>query len=250
MDGNAFARSNAYTKTIYRDVYPAVDPSSPALSQRGKVVIVTGAGSGIGAQGIVPAFAMAGATGIVLVGRSRAKLQETAAAVHKQFPAVELLEVAADISEEKDVDMLFASAIAKFGHVDVLVNNASVLFELTHVEASDPIDWWTHFKINTLGTYLMNRMFLRVVGPEKQGAIVNMTSGASRVAIPGFSAYGLSKAAVNKLSEYPEVERPNINCVTLDPGAVRTDMVPSKCPTIAGSKNSIMGPRTSCYSII
>lgn len=72
-----FVKSNAYTPHVFRDEYPSINPSSTALSQSGKVIIITGASSGIGARGFAPAFAKAQPKGIVLVGRKAAKLNAT-----------------------------------------------------------------------------------------------------------------------------------------------------------------------------
>ncbi|KAL5320073.1 hypothetical protein ACEPPN_013133 [Leptodophora sp. 'Broadleaf-Isolate-01'] len=66
------------TKSLHRDVYPAVDPTNPDLSAKGKVVIVTGAGGGLG-YAIATAWSLAGASGFVLAGRNVRTLKDTAA---------------------------------------------------------------------------------------------------------------------------------------------------------------------------
>ncbi|KAI2889300.1 hypothetical protein CBS147347_9931 [Aspergillus niger] len=72
-----FTNAAAYTPRIYRDQYPATDPTSPSLNQAGKIVIITGASSGIDAERIALAFAKAKPKTLVLVARSERKLRET-----------------------------------------------------------------------------------------------------------------------------------------------------------------------------
>ena len=142
---DTFARKGAYTRQIYRDVYPSIDPTSTALSQSGKVVIITGAGSGIGAQGIAPAFAKAGARALVLVGRRPDRIKDTALAIRKQFSLVEVMEAPTDISDPKAVQTLFSSVEAQFGSVDVLVNNAGVQSGKASLGESDELKWFVLF---------------------------------------------------------------------------------------------------------
>jgi NAD(P)-dependent dehydrogenase (short-subunit alcohol dehydrogenase family) len=87
---------------------------------------------------------------------------------------------------------------------------------------------WKDFEINTRGTYLVTRMFLQTLGAEKHGSIINISSGASISVIPGASSYGISKLAVNRMTEYIAVENPNVTCVSLDPGSVQTEALPGK----------------------
>lgn len=142
---DTFARKGAYTRQIYRDVYPSIDPTSTALSQSGKVVIITGAGSGIGAKGIAPAFAKAGARALVLVGRRPDRIKDTALAIRKQFSSVEVMEAPTDISDPKAVQTLFSSVEAQFGSVDVLVNNAGVQSGKASLGESDELKWFVLF---------------------------------------------------------------------------------------------------------
>lgn len=69
-----FVKTMQFTAKTHRDAYPAIDPSQAVLSQKGKVVIITGASQGLGARGFVPSFAAAGPKAIVLVARRADKL--------------------------------------------------------------------------------------------------------------------------------------------------------------------------------
>ena len=131
------------TKSMHRDVYPAIDPKNPALSAEGKVIIVTGAGGGLGAA-IGRAWATAGAHGVVLVGRKDDSLQITAEQISKISSSVAVLTQAADIANESSVKALFAAVKAKFGKAHVLVNAAATV-------GGGPIgdaplgSWWQDF---------------------------------------------------------------------------------------------------------
>ena len=225
MDPDFLTRMASYTSRVYRDLYPSIDPTSTKLSQKDKVIVLTGAGSGIGGRGMAPAFARAGARAIVLVGRNESKLKETAATIRKINSAIEVPTIPTDISDPAAVDSLFAKIKEKYGAADVLVNNAGVLITGGNVGQSDAEKWWTESTINVRGTYLVTRGFLQLLGNEKRGFIINTSSGAVTNIVPGMSSYSISKLAVNRLTEYTAAENPNVNCVTLDPGSVNTEMV-------------------------
>ena len=228
MDPDFFTRMSSYTSRVYRDLYPSIDPTSSKFSQKGKVVVLTGAGGGIGGQGIAPAFARAGARAIVLVGRNESNLEETAGMIRKINSAIEVPTIPTDISDPAAVNSLFAKIKEKYGAADVLVNNAGVLIAHGNVGQSDAEKWWTEFTINIRGTYLVTREFLQLLGNGNRGFIINTSSGAATNVVPGMSSYSISKLAVNRLTEYIAAENPNVNCVTLDPGMVSTEMVVGK----------------------
>jgi NAD(P)-dependent dehydrogenase (short-subunit alcohol dehydrogenase family) len=93
-------------------------------------------------QGWVPTFAAAGAKAIVLVARNAQKLQETVDAVNKTHPKVELLPVPTDIADPASVAALFEKVKEKYGHADVLVNNAGIFKALGPVKDVDQQGWW------------------------------------------------------------------------------------------------------------
>lgn len=228
MDPDFMVRQTSYTKRYYRNVYGAIDPGSPALSQRGKVVVVTGASSGIGAQGIAPAFAKAGARAIVLVGRRRHLLQAVASEIRAKYPSTEVLGIPTNISDMIEVQNLFSTITSNFGAPDILVNNAGVFSQRASLLDSDPLKWWTDFEVNIHGTYLVTRAFLKCLD-EKPGVIINMSAGASRIILAGrSSAYSISKGAVNRMTEYIAAECPKITVVSMDPGSVLTEAMDGK----------------------
>jgi NAD(P)-dependent dehydrogenase (short-subunit alcohol dehydrogenase family) len=223
-----FVTSAAYTPTVYRGQYPSVDPANPALSQAGKVVIITGASDGIGQRGFAPAFAKAKPRAIILVGRSAAKLAATENALRSISNEVEYLSFSVDIADQSSVDALYQTVRARYGHADVLINNAGVNLSQALLGEADVTSWWTDFEVNVKGTFMMSRGFLSLLGTERHGTIVNLSTGIATAIFPTWSSYSITKLAALKLAEYVAAEYPNVNAVALQPGVVDTDMVVGK----------------------
>jgi hypothetical protein len=172
-----FITSSQFTRHTYRDEYPSINPRSPALSQAGKVVIVTGASQGLGrhvsplpyspqsaplaptvfgtllthSQAFAAAFAKASASALVLVARKEKELQETAADIRKINPAIKILTRAIDIRSEEEVKALYTSIKEEFGTVDVLINNAGSGKSALPIKDIDPKDFWYDFVSSAFG---------------------------------------------------------------------------------------------------
>ncbi|KAF3032389.1 hypothetical protein E8E12_003432 [Didymella heteroderae] len=214
-----FVKSMQFTARTHRDVYAAIDPSQAALSQKGKVVVVTGASQGLGARGFVPSFAAAGPKAIVLVARSADKLQEVANTIAKSHPTVETLVAPTDIVNPAEVQALFEKVKEKFGHADVLINNAGIFKEEKTIKDAN------HLTLNIRGTFLVTQQFLKQLpSPDTPARIITLTTGAAYLVFPTMSAYGISKLAVLELMAYVAVENPNVVATALHPGVVATDM--------------------------
>lgn len=223
-----FVTSSAYTPTVYRDQYPSIDPRSPASSQAGQVIIITGASSGIGARGFAPAFAKAGPKAIVLVGRDARRLKATEEAVKAINPNVDYLSVPTDLTDSASVESLFSVINSRYGHADVLVNNAGTFAQNDIVGNVDPTTWWSDFEVNVKGTFLATRGFLSLLGSERRGTIITLSTGGATAVYPGLSAYSISKLGALKVAEYVAAEYPNVTSITLQPGMVMTEMVIGK----------------------
>lgn len=220
-----FATSSAYTPHIFRDQYPAIDPSSSALSQSEKVVIITGASAGIGARGLAPAFAKAGSKAIVLVARSQSKLDAVVNELETSYPNVTFVTYAGSVTNEHDTQALYQMIKDKFGHADVLVNNAGGWAEGAMLVDADPAKWWSDMEVNLKGPLLMSQGFLKLLGKETQGTIVTLNTGIASMVGPTMSSYSISKNSSLRLMEYIAAEHLNVNSVSLQPGVVMTDMV-------------------------
>ncbi|KAF2024132.1 NAD(P)-binding protein [Setomelanomma holmii] len=220
-----FVKAQQFTPNVHRDLYPAIDPTQSSLSQKGKVVIVTGASQGLGARAFVPSFAAAGAKAIVLVARSADKLKEVADTVAKSHPNVETLVVPTDIANPTSVADLFNKVKEYYGHADVLVNNAGIFKAIAPIKDVDQHAWWEELTLNIRGTFLVTHNFLKSLpSPDTPAKIVTLTTGAAYEIFPGLSAYGLSKLAVFELMTYVAAEKFNVVAVALHQGIVDTEM--------------------------
>ncbi len=182
------------------------------------VAIITGAGGGIGRAAAV-AFAGAGYA-LVLAGRRPGPLAETAACVQGAEVA------SADVGDAGACRDLVERAVARFGRLDVLVNNAGSA-PVKPIEACDPATIDHAFRVNALGpAYLIHHawpVFVR----QRRGCVVNVSSLATVDPFAGFLAYAAAKAAVNLMARScaKEGKRHNIRAFAVAPGAVETPML-------------------------
>lgn len=118
--------SGQFTKKVHTKVYPAIDPTNPDNSLNGKTVVVTGASRGLGAKGIVPAFAKAGVKAIVLIATNAEKLVQVQDGLTKMSHDLEILALGVDISSAEQVAKAWVEINNRYPKVHVLVNNAGV----------------------------------------------------------------------------------------------------------------------------
>ncbi|GKZ32056.1 hypothetical protein AbraIFM66950_001165 [Aspergillus brasiliensis] len=225
IDPDQFTRAGSITQKYYRDVYPTIDPSRPELSQKDKVIIVTGAGKGIG-RAIARAHAQAGVKGLVLVTQSAQSGEETKAILQAEFPSVEVLALPTDITDEKAIAQTFETIKNHFGTAHTLINNAGVFASTAPIAQSDSSNWWKDFEVNVRGTYLVTAAYLRLIANESadfQPTVVNFISTIS-LTPPGLSSYFISKLAVAKFTEFVTAENPQVATYSLSPGIVHTSM--------------------------
>lgn len=156
-----------------------------------RVVCVTGAGRGLG-RAIAKAFAAEGAS-LVLGARSTGEIDELAS----ELP--DAIAVQTDVRLVADVDRLVDAAVAEFGRLDVMVNNAGVAVygPLENMGADE-----VHLMVDTnlKGTIFGSQAALRVMAPQRGGLIVNISSIAGRLHLPNEAVYGATKWAVNGFS--------------------------------------------------
>jgi short-subunit dehydrogenase len=190
---------------------------------KGKVVIVTGASSGIG-EATARQFGREGAK-IVLAARRVDRLESLAQEIAAMDTGAETLVVQADLSKLEDIQSLIKQTLDKFGRIDVLVNNAG-FGRLNWLENLDPIkDIQAQFDVNVLGVIQTTRQALPVMMKQRSGHIINMCSMAGLVATPTYTIYAACKHAVHGFSEAlrREVKPWGIAVSLIYPGGVVTE---------------------------
>lgn len=213
----------SYTKVWNTSSTPSISPTRPELSAKGKVIIITGGGTGIGAQ-IALSFAKAGASAIGLIARREDKLKSSAAAIEKVSPATKVDYAVADLLKVTDLEAAFNRFRTSFGPIDVLVSNAGYLNNPAEIVSAQSDDWWMAMEINVRGVFNAIRAFVPLAAPEP--TLLNITSGIAHLpsTLPGMSAYAISKLANAKLVEYIGYEVPDLHVVNIQPGVIESEM--------------------------
>ncbi|KAH0555671.1 hypothetical protein GP486_006383 [Trichoglossum hirsutum] len=215
------------TKTWHTTTYASIDPELPQLSAKGKFVVVTGGGSGVG-PAIVRAFARAGAVHIGILGRTKASLVATKRSIESEFPNVAIHVAVADISSESAVNTAFSTFRSLSGGrpVDIFVNNAAYLPDPTPAKDASVDEWWRGYEVNVKGSLILTQAFLNTA-VSKDAVLINVSTAGVHVPVqylPGLSSYSSSKLAAVKLFDYIQQENPGIRVISVHPGVIATEM--------------------------
>ena len=184
----------------------------------GRVAIVTGGGRGIGA-GCALAFAEMGAD-VVCAARTAEEIEQVAEKA-RAFGR-RALAVTCDVNDTAQIERVVQQTLEKFGRIDVLVNNAGGWPPCAALETDQEM-FETAFRFNVTSAFLMTRLCVRQMLAQEGGAVVNISSGAGRYAIPGFVAYGTAKAALSfmtRILAHEFAPRVRVNAIAV--GAVET----------------------------
>jgi len=187
----------------------------------GKVALVTGAARGIGA-GVARKLCEEGAS--VLLTDKLEQVAETAAVLHQAGYAAQSM--VQDVRDEAQWQAAVARAEAEFGGLDILVNNAGI-FDHGTAEAMPLAEYRDMFEVNMFGPLMGIRAAAPALRKRGGGAIITISSLATRKSQPGTNAYSASKSAVARMSQGSALElaSDNIRCNTIHPGPVDTDMM-------------------------
>ena len=185
----------------------------------GRVVLITGGGRGIG-RAIARACAAEGGR-LALAARTTAELEETAAMVRDEHGA-EAITLVADVSVRDQVDRAVDQALAHYGAIDVLVNNAGNIGPVSTAWNCDPEEWARTISIHLMGVFYGCRAVLPHMLERGQGRIVNM----SGVGGPNTTAYDAAKTAIVNFTENLALELQDtpITVNAISPGSIHTRM--------------------------
>jgi NAD(P)-dependent dehydrogenase (short-subunit alcohol dehydrogenase family) len=190
------------------------------LQLQGKVALVTGGNKGIG-KGIAQAFAHEGAR-VTITARGAEALNATATELTAH--GAQVLAVPADVTDERQVQDVFARALANFGRLDVLVNNAGA-FEGGPLDELSVEAWDRVLAVNLRAPFLCTREAMRIMKRQGGGRIINIGSISAQRVRPHSAPYSASKHGIWGLTQVTALEgRPyGISCGCLHPGNTQVE---------------------------
>jgi 3-oxoacyl-[acyl-carrier protein] reductase len=203
------------------------------LTFNDEVALVTGAGRGIG-RAIALALGRSGCkvaiNYVIEPERAEQTVSELAAA------GVEAVAVRADVGVASDVRRMVDEVVARFGRLDVLVNNAGVQAWTPFLDVTED-EWDLVIRTNLKGCFLCTQAAARQMKTRGGGAVVNIGSGCNKVPFPGLVAYTASKGGIEMLTKVAATELAahgiRVNCVA--PGAVEVERTRLELPDYAGT---------------
>lgn len=203
----------------------------------GKVAVITGAARGIG-RACAERFLSEGAQ-VVIGDIDAARLAETANALGGPD---RVLAVPTDVSQKTEIDALIAAAVARFGRVDIMVNNAGIAIVRDYLDIS-PEEFDHVLGVNLKGAFLGTQAAARqMIAQGQGGVIVNMSSINSGLANPNLATYAISKGGINQVTSTAAVSfAPHgIRVCGVGPGTIATEMIEGAFTKRAGGNDTIL----------
>jgi NAD(P)-dependent dehydrogenase (short-subunit alcohol dehydrogenase family) len=187
-----------------------------------KVALVTGASRGIG-KAVAAAYLRERAK-VFICARDEARLAEAV----KELSAggAEVAGVAGDVAKPDDARRIVNGALERFGAIDILVNNASLLGPRVPIAEYPYSEWQDVMRVNVDGLLLVTQRVLQSMIPRRRGSIINVSSGVGRVGRARWGAYAVSKFALEGFTQglAEELKETDIRVNSINPGPTRTSM--------------------------
>lgn len=218
----AIAAGNAQANT-QKQVTPKIGKADPTGKFADKVVLITGATSGIG-EATARAFAKEGAI-VHFCGRREALGEKVAQEINTQGGRASYQK--ADVRKEEDVKSFIDTCVQKYGRIDIAFNNAGIESSPNAITEQSLDDWMNVINTNATGVFLSMKYELPVMLRQKGGIIVNNASVSGHVGFATISPYSASKHAILSLTKVAALEYSdkNIRVNSVSPGAVDTPML-------------------------
>lgn len=208
---------------------------------KGKNILVTGAGDGIGWQAAL-SFAKHGAT-ILLLGRTVEKLEAIYDKIESEgYPQAAILELDLKSSNYDDYQNIHDGIEREFGKLDGLLHNASLLSDMRPIAHSKPQDWLDVMQVNANAPYLLTKALLPLLEAANNASVIFTSSSVGRKGRAYWGAYSVSKFATEGLMQVLADEldaTSNIRVNSLNPGRTNTRMRRSAYPAEDPNKNPL-----------
>lgn len=190
---------------------------------KNKKVLITGGSAGIG-KAIIKELIGKGIKDFAVIGRKKEPLE----ALKSNFPGANFITLAGDVSKIEDLDRFVKKLNPEWERVDILINNAGVVSAGRLQDISDE-DIVNQININLTGLILLTKKTLPLILKSEDAAIINISSGLGYVAMPFYSVYAATKAAVKHFSEAMrrELIEESVHVMTVYPTATDTGMMKS-----------------------
>jgi 3-oxoacyl-[acyl-carrier protein] reductase len=188
-----------------------------------KTAIITGGSRGIGKE-VAILLAKRGIN-VVICSRNHNEISRVVEEIKAMYQASEVLGLRCDISISIEVNSLIKSTVERFGGIDILINNAGIVFVKKLIDTLEE-EWDQTINTNLKGAFLCSKAALPYMIHKKSGVIVNVSSGAGKLGFENISAYCASKFGMMGLTESMawEVANYNMRVMTICPGEVDTKM--------------------------
>lgn len=199
----------------------------------GNVAIVTGAGRGIG-KDIALRLAGEGCS-VVAVSRTASELEKTIDEI--KVKGGKAIPVVADLSNKNEISKIVSQAVTHFQKIDILINNAAVLFSSSFHKISEE-QWDVTMNVNLKAAFLLSQQVLEVMEKQKSGYIINISSTAALCVAPDIAAYGISKLGMAGLTQalYETAKKFGVKVSIIYPGMTDTQMLRGFNPPVDPKK--------------
>lgn len=216
-----------------------------------KTAIVTGSGRGIGKETAI--LLSKKGLNVVVCSRTQRDVDSTAKEIIKTEGAEHrILCIRCDVSISSEVDHLIKSTIEKFENIDLLINNAGIVYIKTLINTSEE-EWDNTVNTNLKGAFLCTRAVLPTMIRNRSGVIINVSSGAGKIGFPEIAAYCASKFGMIGLTESLACETGdyNIKVMAICPGEVNTKMQQTADPShYRRHKDRMLRPKQVAEKIV
>jgi NAD(P)-dependent dehydrogenase (short-subunit alcohol dehydrogenase family) len=221
--GNGMFKS--FTKSWHREPYGQISPQRPELSAAGKVVFITGGGTGIGKATAI-AFAQAGARAVAIFGRRVEKLNSATEEIRKASNGTTtVVYEVADLTQRSATKAAFTNAIKQVegSKIDIFINNAGALTASGTVAGYEEEEFNKAVQMNMATAFNSVQAALPLLSSNAK--VFNISSGIAHIfTIPGVWPYAATKAATIKMFDYLQEENPDLHVVNIQPGVVDTEI--------------------------